>query len=98
MKSLSVHLITLPQLLMEARHCYDFVLNVFFGIIVTLYFIIVLRKKAVDNINKSSSSSLSVKRFYLNVFVLNKDEAVANVVKSKMVGRSDMAVGESVSD
>lgn len=60
------------------------------GIFLTLYFIIVLRKTNKKNFEELESKSII--KFYLNIFVLNKDEALKTVIQSKMANKSKFAI------
>lgn len=52
------------------------------GIFLTLYVLMILRKDQKKKILEFENNSLV--KFYLNIFVQNKEEALSNVIKAKM--------------
>lgn len=57
----------------------------FLGIFLTLYFLMILKKDQTKKINEFENNSIV--KFYLNIFILNKEEALSNVIKAKMANK-----------
>lgn len=57
----------------------------FLGIFVTLYILMILKKDRTTKISEFENNSIV--KFYLNIFVLNKEEALSNVIKAKMANK-----------
>jgi hypothetical protein len=55
------------------------------GIFLTLYVLMVLRKDQTKKISEFENNSIV--KFYLNIFVQNKEEALSNVIKAKMANK-----------
>jgi hypothetical protein len=55
------------------------------GICVALYALMVLKKDHKKKISEFESNSIV--KFYLNIFVQNKEEALSNVIKAKMANK-----------
>lgn len=52
------------------------------GAVLTVYTILIMRKKAKTK--AIGDESTSIIKFYLNIFILNKDDAIKNIVKQKV--------------
>ena len=61
------------------------------GVCVTIYFMLLLRSEKKTKLE--SADSKSAIQFYLNIFVLNKEEALDNVIKNKMKDRPKLISG-----
>jgi phosphomannomutase len=61
------------------------------GIFVALYALMVLKRDHKKKISEFESNSIV--KFYLNIFVQNKEEALSNVIKAKMANK--FIAGES---
>lgn len=61
------------------------------GVILTVYSILIMRKKAKTKVIGDEAESIV--KFYLNIFILNKDDAIKTVVKQKV---SNKVVGSVI--
>jgi hypothetical protein len=52
------------------------------GVVITLYCILIMRKKAKNRAIEEDSDSIII--FYLNIFILNKDDVIKNAIKQKV--------------
>lgn len=55
------------------------------GIFLTLYVLMILKKDRSKKISEFEKNSIV--KFYLNIFVQNKEEALSNVIKAKMANK-----------
>jgi hypothetical protein len=56
-----------------------------FGCALTLYFILLMRKR--NKVISAEKESKSIVKFYMNLFILNKEEAVQNIIKQKVANK-----------
>lgn len=52
------------------------------GVVISLYVILIMRKK--NKSKERDNESESIIKFYLNIFILNKNDAIKNIVKQKV--------------